>query len=166
MDTQETTSIRRLTKSDILNGNKDVKYVYFEDLGGELPLRSLTDGQYAQVEAVRTRGSRLKGMPTLDKDGNPDMEKSNMGVEIDMEKMTEAEHEADCLAVFYGIADGASWTVTDVKQMTPPGIVAKIAREIYIVSGVKSKKAKLSDRIAEGKLQEARAEEVKNFRPE
>jgi len=77
--------VKRLTKADILQGNKNVYYEYFEKIEGELPLKSLTDGQASQIESVRSRGSRMNGTPVMGKDGNPDHEKSKMNLDVDLE---------------------------------------------------------------------------------
>lgn len=146
---------KRLTKADILRGNKSVYHEYFEELEGELPLRSLTDGQFAQIEAVRSRGSKMSGSPVLGKDGNPDPQKSKMSLDVDLEEVSLAENEADCLAVFYGIADDEPWTIQDVKSLQPPGIVKHIAERVYKVSGI-NKKNKM--------LEKAREKEIERFR--
>ncbi len=159
--------VKRLTKADIIAGKDNVHYEYFDELDGELPLRSLTEGQWAQVEAIKARGSTMKGMPSIGKDGNPDMEKSQLGIEIDMEKMSLAEFEADCLAVFFGVADDNHWTVEDVKRMQPPGAVKKIAAKIYQITGVKSKYAKAVERAKNKQAEEGdKAEQVEPFRKE
>lgn len=155
--------VKRLSKADILNGNKNVTYTFFEELGGELPLRSLTDGQWAQIEAVKTRGSKMKGIPIMGKDGNPDLEKSQMGIEIDMEQMTLAEFEADCLAVSYGIASDERWTLDEVKSITPPGVIHKIAKKIYSISGIVDKKTETLHKLAQKQL-DKEEEDIKSFR--
>lgn len=147
--------VKRLTKADILQGNKNVYYEYFEKIEGELPLKSLTDGQASQIESVRSRGSRMNGTPVMGKDGNPDHEKSKMNLDVDLEIVTLADHEADCLAVFYGIADSDPWTVQDVKSLQPPGIVKDIADRIYKISGIQRRNKALS---------KAREKEVERFR--
>lgn len=138
--------IVRLSRADIIKGKNNIRYVYFEKLGGELPLRPLTDGQASQIEAVRTRGTVLKGMPKMDANGDVDVDGSDLDLTIDLEKASSASFEADALAVFYGIAEterNDQWTVNDVKRMQPVGIVNEIASVIYQMSGIKPKGRKV-----------------------
>lgn len=145
---------RRLTKADILMGKDNVSYEHFDELGGEIGLRPLTDGQYSRVEAVRARGTSLKGVPVIGKDGNPDLEKTQLGLEIDMEAMSVAEFEADALAVHLSLADD-DWTLEEVRGFTPPGIVSKMAKRVYEISGV-----------GRSALGEGLAEQARSFRKE
>ena len=88
-------------------------------------------------------------------DGNPDPKKSNLSLDIDLELASLADFEADCLAVFYGMADDERWTVDEVKKMQPPGAVAEIAEKVYQMSGVSKQKKKID---------KEREEEVERFR--
>lgn len=128
---------RRLGRAELLAGRDDVREVSVRALGGALiEVRPLTSGQFAQVDAIRNRGTRLEGQPVMGSDGNPDMKNTKFNLSIDMEDMTSAEFEADALAVFYGVAGDTKWTVDDVKSIRPAGAVTEIARKIYEASGV------------------------------
>src|SRR5690606_33913782 len=128
--------VRRLSKSDLLQGRDQVHYVYFEELGGEIPLRPLTDGQWAQIQAIKSSGGILRGRPVMDADGDIDMSKTELALEIDVAKASEKDYEADALTVMYALADGSRWTLEDVKQLRPAGIVQKIAKKVREISGV------------------------------
>jgi len=148
--------VKRITKADILGGGNNVTYIYFEDLGGELPLGSLTDGQVAQIDAVKGRGSTMGGSPYIDKKtGNPDSKKSNLTLNINLEKAAEAEYEADVLAVFYGLRFDERIMVDEIKKFKPAGIVKKIAAEVYKITGYDPKKKRMT---------EATVKDVKRFR--
>ena len=136
------TEVTRLTKSAILQGKQNVNYIMFEELGGELPLRPLTDGQFNQVEVMKMGGIKVKGQPKrkptdFKKKGQQDVEvdMDGMNMELDLEAIQKQDFEADALAVSFAIADGEHWTPDDVKQLRPPGIVKKIAQAVYELSG-------------------------------
>lgn len=148
--------IKKLTKKDILNGVLDTEWVYFTELKGELQLRPLTDAQWTKIEAIRTRGVSISGMPDVNMQDKSNIDMSNMSLSMDMEKITTAEFEADCLAVSFGLVEEEPWTIEEIKELTPAGIVKKIAEKIYDLSGV-------SPKII-GK--NARSEAIKQFRKE
>ena len=62
--------MEKLTKADILKGVNNVKTQYFDKLGGEVEVRPLTEGEWAEIEALRGSGAKIKGRPTFDKSGN------------------------------------------------------------------------------------------------
>jgi len=126
---------KKLTKADILQGTNKVEQVYIEKLGGTIPLRPLTDGEFAQIDAMKTAGLKIKGKPQTEgkKQGKKsDLEAQEM--EIDIEAMQKNDFEADCLAVSFAIADDEKWTVEEVKQM-PAGSAKEIAKAVYQLSG-------------------------------
>jgi len=134
--------IKRLTKAEILAGKSLIHYLYVEELGGEIGLKPLTERQYAQVEAIKTSGSKLTGAPVYDVDGNPDFNASVSGMlmEVDLGETVMKEFEAAATAVAYSLVtgDGEHWDVDDVMSIQPPGIVEKLAEKVYEISGIKS----------------------------
>lgn len=147
--------IRRLSKVDILSGKRREIAFYVEELGGEIILRPLTDGQWEQIKAVKSAGGRLTGNPVMSADGNVDRRASSesMKIEIDLKAASEQEYEADCLAVAYSLSDtrvsGETWTVNDVKRMEPPGVVRKIAMKVYAITGVSKEAADWAESFRE-----------------
>lgn len=139
--------IKRLSKADILSGRRREIAFYVEELGGEVILRPLTDGQWAQIKAVKSAGGKLTGNPVMDEEGNVDRKATggNLRIEVDTKIAAEQEYEADCLAVAYSLSDtrikGETWTVDDVKRMEPPGVVRKIAAKVYAITGVSKEAA-------------------------
>lgn len=144
--------IKKLDKSAILNGAAQVHYEYVEELGGELALVPLTEGQYSQVSIIKSSGIKMKGNPSFDAEGRPDFSNvaSSFTMEMDLEKINESDFEADVLAVAYSLSGGTGehWTVEDVKKIRPAGIVSKVAKVVYSITGVTP----------------AKIEQVQNFR--
>lgn len=144
----------KLTKADILKGVNNVRTQYFDKLGGEVELRPLTEGEWAEIEALRSSGTKIKGKPTFDKSGNLDIKsmQQNLQVEIDSKEIQLMEFEAKAKAVARGLSTSPDnqWTVEEVKQLRPVGVVDDIAQFIFKISGV----------TEEG------AEEARNFRQE
>lgn len=133
---------KRLTRQDILSGRRKEYAYYVEELGGELTLHPLTDGQWAQITAMKSAGGKMAGKPVIGARGELDAAASsaNMRVEIDLATSVTNEYEAACLAVAYSLSDtsvgGETWTVADVKRMEPAGVVKKIAAKVYAISGI------------------------------
>lgn len=144
----------KLTKADILKGVNNVKIQYFDKLGGEIEVRPLTEGEWAEIEALRSSGAKIKGKPTFDKSGSLDIKsmQQNLQVEIDSKEIQLMEFEAKAKAVAWGLSTRPDnqWTVEEVKQLRPVGVVDDIAEFIFKISGV----------TEEG------AEEARNFRQE
>lgn len=132
--------MKKITKSEILAG-KDLKHnFYVEDWDAEITIKPLTEKQNAQVNSIKQSGVKLEGGAVFDKDGNVDRVKSaeNMKTITDIERTTMADFEGDATAVAYALeANGdETWTVDEVMSISPPGIVKKIAQEVYRISGV------------------------------
>lgn len=144
----------KLTKADILKGASQVKTQYFEKLGGELDVRPLTEGEWAEIESMRGSGVKIKGSPKFDRNGNFDIRsvQKDLQVVIDPKEMQMLEFEAKAKAVAWGLSTSSDnqWTVEEVKQLRPVGVVDDIAEFIFKISGV----------TEEG------AEEARNFRKE
>jgi hypothetical protein len=135
--------VTRLTKAAILNGKDQVFYEHFEELGGELALRPLTEGQFSQVTAVRAAGAELSGNAVMDANGEVDRKATGekMTIKVDMEKAAKMEFEAEVLAVAFSLSSdkGDTWTDKEVKSLRPVGIVKKIAEKVYAITGAAPK---------------------------
>lgn len=152
---------RKLGRAELLKGADDTQEVSIRALGGAtIEIRPLTSGQFAQVDAIRNRGTKLEGQPVMDRNGNPDMENTKFNLSINMEDMTSSEFEADALAVFYGVVGDYNWTVDEVKQIKPAGAVSEIARKIYQASGVMRSQREALDRFRKepGRSEDGEAE--------
>lgn len=144
----------KLTKADILKGVNSIRTQYFDKLGGEIDVRPLTEGEWAEIEALRSSGAKIKGKPTFDRSGNLDIKsmRQNLQVEIDTKELQLMEFEAKAKAVAWGLSTSPDnqWTVEEVKQLRPVGVIDDIAEFIFKISGVT----------------EESVEEVRNFRKE
>lgn len=130
---------RLLTKADILQGKGNVQSVFFEELGGALPLAPLDSGQWAKVQAVRCRGMEMMGNPkeaSKGHKGKNDLAEGFM-MRLDLEAAAEADAEADHLAVMYSLNNaGQEWTLDEVKKIQPPGVITAIAKQVLKISRV------------------------------
>ena len=137
--------VKRLTKADIITGRDSVTYFYVEEFDGEIALHPLTEGQFNQVQQIKSAGSSLKGNAVMGEDGEIDKVATakNLEINIDSTKASKYEFEGDATAVAYSMSsrDGEKWTVEEVMEMRPPGVVKKIANEIYKISQVSKEQA-------------------------
>lgn len=121
-----------ITKETLLRGRNAVKSVMFEELGGELPIRSLTSGQWAEIQALSYNAIKI------DTDmGRAYANGGQPSVSFDIAESAKADFEAEVMTCRYGIAFDEQMTVEEVRDMQPAGIVSIIAKEIRIISGVK-----------------------------
>jgi len=126
-----------ITKADILMGRDKIEEVVIDGLPGPIPIRPLTDGQYAHIRQIKASGMKAVG-----KHGE-----KYPSIEFDLEESNKNRFRGDVKAVFYGLAMDEKWTEEEILSMRPPGIIEKIANEIYRISGVDE------------------AEEIERFRP-
>lgn len=134
----------KLSKTDILEGRDSEHVVYFEELGGEIVLRPLTDGQWARISAIKGDIGKIVTKPSYGKDRLGSISGvADMLLEVDLKRATENEAEADAQAVAYSLSDpqGEKWTVEDIRKMKPAGVVKKIAAKVYYISGVSKEAA-------------------------
>ncbi len=113
-------------KSKILMGNTLVEEVEIEGLNVPVPIHPLTDGQYAQIQQIRSQGMTVRGKATGE---DPQLE-------FDLEVSNRNQYNADVKAVYYGLATEEKWSEDEIRSLRPPGVVSKIAQEVYRISGV------------------------------
>ena len=123
-----------LTKEDILKGTDKIVKVLIPELGGEIEIRQLNEEQWSEIEAKI--GMDVDFKVAYDKKGKPDMEetKKNFKLKLDVEKMQKMEFEQNLLACRYGMV--IEVTEQELRKMSPPGIIQRIAREVYEISNV------------------------------
>ncbi len=127
---------RKLTKADLLRGKETVTSVYFEELGGSLQLRPLTELEWTE--------STRKLLAAITATGNPDALRKKMGnakamqdavdLKFDLGALTAAEAAQTAYVVSCGLVD-PKLTEQEVRQMAP-GVADKIAKKIYEMSKV------------------------------
>ena len=130
---------RVISRSDLLQGNKDIISVHIASLEANLEVRPLTSGQWAEIDAIKARGTKLSGRPVMGEDGNPDLGKTDLSLVIDLDASTTAEFEGDTRAVYYSVVGEPKWSLDDVRSISPANLVTEIAQEIYRISGVTRK---------------------------
>ncbi len=115
-----------ITRAQLLAGKDFTKEVEIEGLGA-VPIRPLTEGEWAKVQSMMISGTIVHAPQ-----GKP------VNVDMDMEKVTLAQFEAKAQAVAYGLAyPGEVTTLDEVKAIRPASIVERLAGEILDISGVK-----------------------------
>ena len=132
-----------LKRKDILNGAQNRQDVYIKLLDEEISLKPLTDGEFAEIEAIRKDVGEVTTNLALNKSGGVDVnrakkqvtENNGMELKLDLKKTEEQNYYADCLAAAYGLSnDKEVFTTDDVAQMTPIGVVGEIALAVLKIS--------------------------------
>ena len=125
---------KMLTKEDILKGTSKIHKVMIPQLGGEIEIRQLNEEQWSEIESKI--GMDVDFKVAYGKDGKPDMEetKKNFKLKMDVEQMQKMEFEQNLLACKYGMV--IEITEQELRRMSPPGVIQKIAREVYKISNV------------------------------
>ena len=138
-----TTEMRKLTRADLLQGTRATKNIPLEELGGFITIRPLTDGEWAKVQQMKAAGGmQIQAKPKAGTTGTKlELDRESLVMNINPEDMTRQNYEADCQAVAYAIVDDKPWSVSEVRQLSPPGIVARLAQEVYALSGVTAEAA-------------------------
>lgn len=142
---------RKVTKSDILNGSfarrERVMVPEWDD--SYVEIISLTEGQWADVEAIRMRGFHMdvanididrkkRKLHKLGETPEPETTSGSAGMKMNMEELTRADHIADAQAVAYALThSGETWSLDDVLAMRPASVVKMIAERVYAISEVK-----------------------------
>lgn len=125
-----------LTKADILKTTSSAEPVNIEGFG-EILIRPLSEGEYHKAQSLILSGiSALTNLADMQAKGGG-ME--NMDLKLDLGKITDGEFESACFVAASGMSvDKDRWSVDEVKRITPPGTVKRIAEAVYKVSGIES----------------------------
>lgn len=132
-----------LTREDLLRGTNKTEKVYIESLGGEVEIRPLNEEQWAEIEAKSSDAYDI-GVEPVYKNVNgkkvydDEETQKNMKIKFNVEKGKRAEFEQCVLAVKYGLV--MEITENEIRSITPPGIIKKIADEIFRISDVDKEK--------------------------
>jgi hypothetical protein len=135
-----------LTKEDLLKGTRKTKKVMIEELGGEIEIRPLNEEQWAEIEAKRVEMFQVDVVPVMKKDKSgkevydPEKTRENIKFKSTLGKGKKTEFEMDILTCKYGMT--IDITEDELKQISPPGIVKKIAQEIMNISKVTKEELK------------------------
>ncbi len=130
-------------KDRILKGKDFIKKINIKELGGEIQIRPLTEGEWTEISAMAVKSAKTEFTPIFDKKGNVDKERTKDSVRFnfDVETLQKGDFEKNILACKYGIVE-EGLTVEELKQLSPPGIIKKIADEIYKISGIEEEELK------------------------
>lgn len=118
----------KISREQLIEGKNYAEDVYFEELGGELNLRSLTDIEYEKIKRKRASAIKTK-VKTV---GNQEQSEVN----INTNELLEATHESNIMAVCYGVVFDKPLIRLEVIETFKVGMVEKIAKEIYRITGV------------------------------
>lgn len=135
-----------ITKEDLLKGTRETKKVYIAELGGEIEIRPLNEEQWVEIEAKRGKIFDIDITPVMKKDKNgnevydPEKTKETMKMKSDMGKTKFIEFEMDLLTCKYGMV--MDITEEELRKISPPGIVSRIAEEVMNISKVSKEELK------------------------
>lgn len=128
----------RLSKFDLISPARWTRDEPFEELGGSIRLRTLTDGEFARIEMeqqtklIKTLLSNGVSLETL-------QDREAMMRALPAERLTEVldvERASNLEIVRLALTtDDEEWTVAEVEQLRPVGIVDKIAERVQAISG-------------------------------
>ena len=128
-------------KERILKGKEYIKKISIKELGGEIEIRPLTEEQWAAINARAMKSAKTEFTPVLIKEGkekgqiDKEKTKDTIKVSYDIEMLQKGDFEKNILTFTYGIVE-EGLTEQELRQISPPGIIEKIANEIFKISGI------------------------------
>lgn len=130
-------------KDRILKGKDFIKKINIKELGGEIQIRPLTEGEWTEISSRAVKSAKTEFTPIFNKTGEVDKEKTKESIKFafDVETLQKGDFEKNILACKYGIVE-EGLTEEDLRQLSPPGIIKKIADEIYKISGIQEEELK------------------------
>lgn len=144
-----------LTKADILNGKQGTQEIFISLLDKEITLRPLTDGEYSEYQAIKKDMGVAKtnlDMGKLDQINNKGSESeaikkvmNDIALDLDFKLIEQKTYEANCVVAAYGLSIDENWHPSDVKKLTPAGVVKEIATAVIRISGLQSPNELASD---------------------
>jgi hypothetical protein len=142
---------KAITKEDLLKGTKKTEKVFIEELGGEIEIRPLNEEQWAEVEGIsgglfdfdiKPEYKKVNGKDVYDEEKS----RQNMRMKLNVEKAQRANFQRNLIACKYGLV--MDITEEELKNISPPGIIQKIAEKIFEIS----------------KISKEQLEDIKSFR--
>lgn len=124
-----------ITKEELLKGTNKTEVVNIKGLG-EIEIRPLNEEQWAGIEGKSGNVLKARLEPVKNEKGEIDWKKSqeNIQMDFDTELAARMEFEQNILACKYGLV--MNITEEELRHISPPGIVKKIATEIFRISSV------------------------------
>jgi len=130
-------------KERILKGKDYVKKIIIKELGGEINIKPLTEEQWTEISSKAVKSAKTEFTPIFNKAGEVDTAKTKESIKFnfDVETLQRGDFEKDILTCKYGIVE-EGLTEEELRQLSPPGIIKKIADEIYKISGIEEEELK------------------------
>ena len=130
-------------KERILKGKDYVKKIIIKELGGEINIKPLTEEQWTEISSRAVKSAKTEFTPIFNKTGEVDKEKTKESIKFafDVETLQKGDFEKNVMACKYGIVE-EGLTEEDLRKLSPPGIIKKIADEIYKISGIQEEELK------------------------
>jgi len=124
-------------KERILKGKDYTKKISIKELGGEIEIKPLTEQQWTEISAKAVQSAKTEFTPILNKVGQVDTKKTKESIKFnfDIETLQKGDFEKNILTCKYGIVE-EGLTEEDLRQISPPGVIKKIADEIFRISGI------------------------------
>ncbi|MFA5557938.1 MAG: hypothetical protein WDA59_00555 [Methanofastidiosum sp.] len=124
-------------KEQVLKGKNYTKKIFIKEFGGEIEIRPLTEEEWTVISARAISATKIDFTPKMNKNGEIDKEKTieTIKYNFDLELLQKADFEKNILTCKYGIVE-EGLTEQELRQISPPGVIEKIANEIYKISGV------------------------------
>ena len=123
-----------LTKEMILKGKDKTCFIQVKGFEGELEIRPLTELAWSEVRALTGKETEVSLSAVLNKDGQFDKEATakNARVKLNMMNVSRNEFEQEVIILKYGLVE--PWTEDEIRSISPPGIINKIAEKILEIS--------------------------------
>ena len=123
-----------LTKEMILKGREKTCFIQVKGFEGELEIRPLTELAWSEVKALTGKETEVSLSAVLDKDGKFDKDATakNARVKLNMMNVSRNEFEQEVIILKYGLVE--VWTEDEIRSISPPGIISRIAEKILEIS--------------------------------
>lgn len=124
-----------ITKEELLKGTNRIEKVTIKGLG-EVEIRPLNEEQWSEIEGKTGSVLKARMKPVKNERGEVDWEKTqeNIEMQLDTELAARMEFEQNVIACKYGLV--MDITEEELRHISPPGTIKKIATEIFRISGV------------------------------
>lgn len=128
-----------LTKEIILKGKDKTYFIQVKGFEGELEIRPLTELAWSEIKALTGNNTEVSINAVLDKEGKIDRDATakNASVKLNMMNVSKNEFEQEVKMLKYGLVE--QWTEEEIRSISPPGIISRIAEKILDISQLSKK---------------------------
>lgn len=130
-----------LTRADIINGKKNIQTIHFDEVGGKLKLRPLTDCELQRVIQTMNMGAlkNLKAKPIMKgKELDREATLNTLIEDVDLTEAGKYKYRASLQAIKFSLDHDDyedKFTEEDIGSF-PPGSVDVVASKVFEISGV------------------------------